>query len=148
MQKPTPLRIVLSIIVAIVFYSFLTALFSINEIINSQLEGFFKSLSVLWGVKLLISALMGFLVLIYQEQRLNNVEDKVVGNGQYGRSRWMTDKEKRESYTYVKDGQEQLPGFVIGRDSNEWIVETSDKTVCQVAPPGGGKTKCVFIPTL
>lgn len=110
MQKPTPLRIVLSIIVAIVFYSFLTALFSINEIINSQLEGFFKSLSVLWGVKLLISALMGFLVLIYQEQRLNNVEDKVVGNGQYGRSRWMTDKEKRESYTYVKGWSRTITG--------------------------------------
>lgn len=148
MQKPTPLRIVLSIIVTAVFYSFLTALFSINEIINYQLEGFLKGLSVLWGVKLIISALMGFLVLVYQEQRLNNIKDKVVGNGQYGRSRWMTDKEKRESYTYVKDGKEKLPGFVIGREENEWIVEASDKTVCQVAPPGGGKTKCVFIPTL
>ena len=148
MNKPTPFRVFLAIIVFVIFYSFLTALFSINEIINYRFEGFIKGLSVLWGVKLLISALIGFLVLIYQEQRLNNFEDKTVGNGQHGRARWMTDKEKRESYTYVKDGKEMVPGFVIGREGNEWIVETGEKTVCQIAPPGGGKTKCVFIPTL
>lgn len=148
MKKPTPLRIILSIIVTIAFYLFLTSLFSINEIIDYKFNGLISSLTTLWYVKLLISALIGFLVLIYQEQRLNSVENKTVGNGQYGNARWMTDKEKRESYTYVKDGKEKIPGFVIGREGNEWIVETGDKTVCQVAPPGGGKTKCVFVPTL
>lgn len=148
MKKISGLKIFLAVLVAILVFLFLTFLFSMKNVIDNGLQGYISSLMELFPIKLLLSVLLGLLILLYNGNKLNNIENVQVGNSQHGSARFMTEKEKRQNYTYVPDGKEKVPGFIVGRDGNSWITEQSDKTLSLVTPPGGGKTKSVFIPTI
>jgi len=148
MKKPSGLKIFSAVITAIVFFLFLTFFFSMADIINDGAKGFIRALPHLILLKLLLSALSCLLVLFIPDNKLNNIEKVAVGNNQHGGASFMNDKEKHENYTFVKEGKESFPGFVVGRENNYWITEQSDKTICLMAPPGAGKTKSIFLPTL
>lgn len=148
MKRPSGTRIFFSIITAICVFLFLTFFFSMSAIFSGGLKGFIGALPDLIGLKCLLSILIGVLILVIPDNKLSNIENVSVGNKQHGGARFMTDKEKKENYTFVKAGKEKEPGFIVGREDNVWIVETTDKTICLTSPPGGGKTKAVFIPTL
>lgn len=148
MKKISGLKIFFAVLMAILVFLFLTFFFSMKNVITNGLQGYIGSIPDLFVVKLLISILAGSLVLLYEGNQLNNIKNVQVGNSQHGSARFMTEKEKRQNYTYVPDGKEKVPGFVVGREGNSWITEQSDKTLCLIAPPGGGKTKSVFIPTI
>lgn len=70
------------------------------------------------------------------------------GNGQYGDARFMTRREKKKTFLYVKKKHEDVPGFVIEYDKHGWWVDTSDQSMLMVSPPGGGKTTGEFEPTI
>lgn len=148
MKKPSGLKIFTAVVTAIIFFLFLTFFFSMSDIISNGFNSFILAIPHLILLKLLLSALSALLVLFIPENKLNNIEKVAVGNGQHGSARFMTEKEKRENYTFVKDGKEKIPGFVVGRENHTWIIETTDKTLALTSPPGGGKTKAIFIPTI
>ncbi len=147
MKKPSGIKTFFAVIVSVIAYSFLTFLFSVQTVISNGLQGFVSSLSFLIIPKLLISLLSGLLVCLINTNGLDNIEKKQVGNDQHGGARFMTEKEEKENYSFVPDGKEKEPGFVVGRKDHTWVVETTDKTICLNSPPGGGKTKDIFIPT-
>lgn len=147
MKKPSGLKICFSILTSAVVFLFLTFLFSIQSVVENGLQGYINSLSVLILPKILISLLSGILICLLNTNSLDNIEKAEVGNKQHGGARFMTEKEEKENYTFVPDGKEKKPGLVVGRKSNTWITEQSDKTMLLIAPPGSGKTKSVFLPT-
>ncbi len=147
MKKPSGIKICFSILTSTVVFLFLTFLFSIQSVIENGLQEYINSLSVLILPKILISLLTGILICLLNTNSLDNIEKAEVGNKQHGGARFMTEKEERENYTFVPDGKEKEPGFVVGRKKNTWVIETTDKTICLNSPPGGGKTKDIFIPT-
>lgn len=139
---------VFSVILILAFYFIFSLVFGIGDIISSPSpQTILRTLPYLWPVKLVLGAAISFL-LVYNNQSLDDIEAKTIGQGQYGSARWATAKEKREIYRYVPDGHEKEPGFVIGREQHDWIVDHSDSNLLLLAPPGGGKTKRVLIPTV
>lgn len=142
------MRIFAGVIVALVSFFFLSFFFSMRDVFENGMQGYIEGLKYMLVIKLLVSFLLGFLVYFLWHNTLNDIKSQPVGDNQHGSARWMTEKEMRSSYTYVLDGREKKPGFIVGRAGNEWIIDMSDKTICLIAPPGGGKTKSIFIPTL
>ena len=51
-------------------------------------------------------------------------------------------------YEKVSFGSEREPGFLVGTQGKNWLVDTSDTNLLLVAPPKMGKTRRNFIPTL
>lgn len=147
MRKVSEFKIFLSLSTTVLVFLFLTFLFSIQNVITNGFHGYLKSITELFFIKLMISVLVGILIALISDNRLNSIEKTEVGNKQHGGARFMTEKEKKENYTFVPDGKEKTPGFVVGRENNTWIIETTDKTICLTSPPGGGKTKSVYQPT-
>ncbi len=69
--------------------------------------------------------------------------------GQYGDARYLTDDEIKKILGHIKFGKEaKEPGILLGLEDNTFKVDSSDKNVLLLAPPGVGKTKRVIIPTL
>lgn len=130
MKKPSGIKICFSILTSTVVFLFLTFLFSIQSVIENGLQEYINSLSVLILPKILISLLTGILICLLNTNSLDNIEKAEVGNKQHGGARFMTEKEERENYTFVPDGKEKEPGFVVGRKKNTWVIETTDKTIC------------------
>ena len=126
MKKVSGVKIFLAVFVSIIIFLFLNFLFSIQNVIADGLQGYIRSITNLLFVKLLISVLAGSLVLLFNGNHLDNIEKVQVGNSQHGSARFMNEKEKRQNYTYVPDGKEKVPGFIVGREGNTWIVDTSD----------------------
>ncbi len=148
MKRPSGTKIFYAISTAVLLFIFLNFFFSMKDVISHGFEGFIRALPHLILLKLVLSALIGLLVLFIPDNKLNNIEKVAVGNSQHGGARFMNDKEMHENYTFVKSGKEKTPGFVIGRENDTWITEQTDKTICLMAPPGAGKTKSIFLPTL
>lgn len=129
-------------------YMLFTFLFSSRMLISQKfspealLSGFF----LLWQFKLIICMGITGIAALYGSGL--NISAKTVGDGQYGDARWATEAEKRKAYLRVPFGKESLPGLVVGVEKNCWLVDTSDGTALMLAPPGGGKTTCVYVPTI
>lgn len=87
-------------------------------------------------------------ILYFATRRPINVQDKQAGHAQHGRSRWMHGEEEKSTFTFVRDGDETVAGFVIGHDNNTWEVDTSEDNILLLAPPKGGKTTGIFIPSV
>ena len=128
-------------------FALLSFLLSIPQTIQYGFKGYLSKLTFQIWAKLIISLCLSSLVLLYNDNRLDNFANVSVGNTQHGSARFMTEKEEQKSYDFIPDGKETTPAFIIGRKSKTWITEQTDKTLCLIAPPGGGKTKSVFIPT-
>ncbi|MGP1544319.1 MAG: type IV secretory system conjugative DNA transfer family protein [Candidatus Fimenecus sp.] len=147
MKKPTAEQIIFAILMFFLSFALLSFLFSIPQTIEQGLKGYLSKLTFQIWAKLIISLCLSSLVLLYNDNRLDNFANVSVGNTQHGSARFMTEKEERKSYDFIPDGKEMTPAFIVGRKSKTWITEQTDKTLCLIAPPGGGKTKSVFIPT-
>lgn len=148
MKKPSKLKIFMAVVCAVFVFLFLNFFFSMQAVIQNGWDGYANSFSDFFLIKLILSVLVGVLILVLPSNRLNSIENIEVGNKQHGGARFQTEKEKRKNYSFVPDGKEKKPGFVVGREKNTWITEQTDKTLCLMAPPGAGKTKSVFLPTL
>lgn len=135
-------------LLAVGFYLLFTPIFGLGTLIhNREFKTLLFLLPQLWWLKLLLSVLLAVLIL-YTGYNNINVEARQVGNGQYGTARWATNKEKETAFTKVRFGEEQIPGFVIGYQSGNWLVDTSDASALLCAPPGAGKTKRLMIPSI
>lgn len=148
MKKPSGLKILFAFLCSVFVFLFLNFFFSMQEVIKNGWAGYVNAFSDLWLIKAVISFLIGVLVIVIPNNRLNSIENIEVGNKQHGGARFQTEKEKRKNYSFVSDGKERKPGFVVGREKDTWITEQTDKTLCLMAPPGAGKTKSIFLPTL
>ena len=80
------------------------------------------------------------LLCILPSYSLGEIKSKDTGDGQHGSARWATPAERRKDYQIVPQGKESVPGIVVGREGKEWLLDTSDKSLLLLAPPGGGKT--------
>ncbi len=136
----------------LVSYLFLNFLFSLQELVlNFSLSLYLSKLPYMWYVKGLISLLVPLIVIwVLTRSSLDNIKSDVVGDGQYGTARWATDEEKYKMYTKVPFGKETKPGYVVEvfPEQKLWVVDLSDQSILQVAPPGAGKTKFCIIPTI
>lgn len=142
-------RIAMSILSTLIFMFIFSLIFSIANIIEYQSSSaIISAIKYLFWPKLIISSLLGFLVGFGNYYSLNTISSEKTGQGQYGTARFCTKSEMRKIYKFVKFGEEKEPGFIIGIDNDFWIVDTSDNNMLVLAPPGGGKTKYLIIPTI
>ena len=84
---------------------------------------------------------------IYKPQPLG-ISDVKAGHGQHGSQQFASDEEVSHVYEKVSFGSEREPGFLVGTQGKNWLVDTSDTNLLLVAPPKMGKTRRNFIPTL
>ncbi len=88
-----------------------------------------------------LAAVFAVLILaVVPSYDLREIKSRDTGDGQHGSARWATPRELRESYRAVPEGKEAAPGIVVGREGKSWLLDTSDKSLLLMAPPGGGKT--------
>lgn len=99
------------------------------------------------GLVILVAGLIALLVIWIKSKPLD-VKDVAAGHGQHGRSRWMNDTEKNETFLSVSRGKECEPGFVFSFERNRWLVDASEHNVLLLAPPFAGKTTRMMIPTI
>lgn len=109
------------------------------------LFSFFIKTNIPFFVYLVIALLLSSIPFLFSNKTLN-IKNQVVGNGQYGTSRFATSDEEQKTYDLVPFGKETKSGLVIGIKGNCWQVDTSDQSALMVAPPGAGKSTRVFIP--
>ena len=144
-------KAVVGIFAFIMIYSMLTYIFSIGSIFDAadKTSAFFACIPYMWPAKLLLSGIC-VIPLLFFGHNLNEISATRVGNGQHGTARWASKEEKIKQYPEVQPGYERQPGFVIERESKRkyWKIDTSDQNLLLISPPGGGKTKRVFIPTI
>lgn len=99
------------------------------------------------GIELLLAA-MAALVWSWLTISPVNVRDVAAGHGQHGKGRWMNDTEKNDIFLSVPRGKETIPAFVYDFQNGHWMVDASEHNVMLLAPPGGGKTTKIIIPTI
>lgn len=136
-----------SVLLGLASYLLFTLVFGMGELFaHPEYRTFFKILPELWWVKLLLSALI-VILLVWVKSNNINIEARKVGQGQHGTARWASEKEKTQMYASVKRGHEKKPGFLL-EYRNGWLVDTSDSNAMLAGPPGAGKTKRLFIPSI
>lgn len=140
-------RLTLSIMTALVVYGVMTFMFSVGVLSDDfTVSAFIGCLPYMALVKLGISAAVGMVV--FGAGLSLDIKATTVGNGQHGKARFAREGEKSKIYKEVSQGHEKEPGFVVERKPSGWLVDASDQNMLLVAPPGGGKTKSVYIPTI
>ena len=97
---------------------------------------------------LLVGACLFLLALWLFTRRPINIKDKRAGYGQHGKAQWMDESLKRKTFATVQKGNEIEPGFVVGFESNQWIVDTGEDNILLLAPPKAGKTTKIFVPSI
>lgn len=127
----------------------LSALIKIKFKLTPQLMLFYCFHNKHAAICIVLSLLLGFLIAVVVGDRHSlDVRMNRVGNGQYGKARFMTQAEKNKTFSFVPRGEESTPGFVIGYNERGWRPDISDNSMLLVSPPGGGKTKREIIPTI
>ncbi len=110
-----------------------------------------------YGIGLTLAVILMICSMMMGRKQLNSIKSTEVGDGQYGRSRFMTEKEKKKFYETVKLPKEFVdmsdcwkPGRVIGYDpkKREMLVDTSDTHASIMAPSGTGKTTKYLVPNI
>lgn len=140
-------KAVFSVFVFFVLYGVLTFFFSVNTIMNDcTASTFLGCVPYMAALKLILSALI--ILMIWLKGNGLDIKAERVGNGQHGTARFATQKEKQETYTLVAEGKETVPGFIVEMNHPYWRVDMSDNSMLLLAPPGGGKTKRLMIPTI
>ena len=142
-------RLFFSLLAGVAAYLAVTFLFSVQAILTAEdhFAAFVDSLPLFWWLKLLFVILAATVMYVFTMSRLN-IKDIQVGHGQHGKSKWMDDEEKKETYQTVPFGKEKDPGFLIGEDGENWVVDTSDNNLLLLGPPGSGKTTTEYIPAI
>lgn len=109
---------------------------------------FLQSIPKLAIVKVAASCLIVFVLSLLPSYDLDNIKTKEVGDGQHGSARWATAAEIEKSYSIIPIGKQTVPGLIVGKTSKTYTVDTSDKSMMILAPPGAGKSKSVIIPSI
>lgn len=142
---------IISVVLFILFYLLFTTIFGIAALFEAEqkIRTFIFLLPNLFWIKAPICIVLVYLMVYINNSSLD-IDTRRVGHGQHGSARWMTEDEKKKDYCFVSFGAEKEPGFVVGVNMTQknWIIDTSDNTALNLAPPGGGKTLCNIIPTI
>jgi len=143
-------RILAGVIAALAGYLLFSAIFGMGALIDSPtFSTYFHEIPKSWHYKLPFSLAIGVAVASLPFFSINmDISARKVGNGQHGTARWAEREEIREQYRLVPDKREEVPGFVLGREKHRWLTDASDASALLVAPPGGGKTKRLYIPSI
>lgn len=137
------------IIIAIVVFFVLSIPFGYHayQSADNAVIGVLLALGRLWWAKIIIAALLSFLLYIFSRPSLDIV-DRQAGHGQHGDAKLMSNDEVKETYNIVDIGKEKISGLLVGQQGNQWTVDTTDQNLMLLAPPSAGKTTSVFIPTV
>lgn len=102
------------------------------------------------GLRWLLAGTLSVLCTILLHDRRHRLHGGIsrVPSGPYGDARFANARERAQLYPRVRYTQAQQPGITLEFDRHSCEVDTSDRTVLLVCPPGGGKTKSVLLPTL
>ena len=140
---------IIAVIIVIISYILITGFLSLNKITegNSIASGVLVGITHLWYVKIPLAMLIAFL-LVYLKNDSLDIEAKKVGHGQHGSATFMNREEISEVYKRIPFGQEKIPGILAGHDNASWLIDDSDHNLLLLAPPGGGKTKRIYIPSI
>lgn len=114
---------------------------------SSTIDAILYALSSYWLIKLTVVLAADIFIFIYKPQPLG-ISDVKAGHGQHGSQQFASDEEVSHVYEKVSFGSEREPGFLVGTQGKNWLVDTSDTNLLLVAPPKMGKTRRNFIPTL
>ncbi len=102
------------------------------------------------GVRWLLAISVGLLVMVLVCDSSNRLVGGVrrIPNGAYGNAHFASSEERRQMYPIYRYRTAKKPGITLSYTRRGAEVDTSDRTVLLVSPPGGGKTTCLLIPTL
>lgn len=141
-------KIISSILVGIALYlafSFIIgAVLIYQDPIHIDLWKIFKAY---WPIKLLLILVIDYFAFFFHMRKLS-FQDVQAGHGQHGNQSWASANEAEQQYKRVKFGAEKEPGFLVGLESDGWLIDQTDTNLLLVAPPGMGKTRRYFLPTL
>ena len=142
-------KIRLSIFVSLLSYIILSFVFSAPRLaeFSSVVDAILYMLSSYWIIKLMVVLATDIFIFVYKPQTLG-ISDVKAGHGQHGSQQFASDEEASHVYEKVPFGDEREPGFLVGTQGKNWLVDTSDTNLLLVAPPKMGKTRRNFIPTL
>ena len=142
-------KIRLSLFVSFSLYTILSFVISAPHLsdFSSTIDAILYALSSYWLIKLTVVLAADIFIFIYKPQPLG-ISDVKAGHGQHGSQQFASDEEVSHVYEKVSFGSEREPGFLVGTQGKNWLVDTSDTNLLLVAPPKMGKTRRNFIPTL
>ena len=142
-------KIRLSLFVSFSLYTILSFVISAPHLsdFSSTIDAILYALSSYWLIKLTVVLAADIFIFIYKPQPLG-ISDVKAGHGQHGSQQFASDEEVSHVYEKVPFGDEREPGFLVGTQGKNWLVDTSDTNLLLVAPPKMGKTRRNFIPTL
>ena len=102
-----------------------------------------------------------FFIAFSQNNSLNGIKSKTVGDGQYGTARWATDREVKTTYAHVPfraaawhTGKDRptTQGLVLGsvgdRNHLTALVDSDDVHCLMIGASGVGKTAFFLYPNL
>ena len=156
MKKRSKGKIALFFLFFFAAFCLVSLLFNLEMIIKSEesisftllLNAIISNKLILPTIVLSLAAGAIGVLLIDQGKDLNNINLIRTGNSQYGDSRFANQKETTKLYKTVSFNKETIPGVVIKYNKTMWKIDDSDQNLLLVSPPGGGKTKRVYIPSI
>lgn len=105
--------------------------------------------SLQWQYAIAAALICGFVVSVLPFiDTLDTIKSSKVGDDQHGSADYASDKEKSKYFISVKDGDEEEPGFIVGRTSDGVMIDGSDTSTTVIAPPGGRKTTSIIEPSI
>lgn len=141
-------KIIFSILVGIALYlSFSLIVGTVLIYRNPTHIDLWEIFRAYWPIKLLLILLVDYFAFFFHIKKLS-FQDVQAGHGQHGSQSWASADEAEQQYKRIKFGAEKEPGFLIGLQSDGWLIDNSDANLLLVAPPGMGKTRRYFLPTL
>lgn len=132
----------------------LGVLFALPLVIMEQITAWeaMISLEYAFGMRCFFAVAIAVAVVVAivmgDNRSLDNIKMRTAGNGQYGTARWATNKENREMYPRVAASKANQSGVVIEYGKTSFRVDASDNNLMILAPPGAGKTKDFYIPSI
>ncbi len=150
------LRYVLLLIILTVplYVMILGVFFALPYVITEQITAWEAMISLEYALGMrcflavAIAAVVAMAIAFSDNKSLDNIKMRTAGNGQYGTARWATSKERNDMYPHIAAGSATKSGVVIEYDKTSFRVDASDNNLMILAPPGAGKTKDFYIPSI
>ncbi|MFV0499179.1 MAG: VirD4-like conjugal transfer protein, CD1115 family [Bacilli bacterium] len=130
----------------------ITFIFNYYLIHNNTTYSKITSIPILYKIFLFgIPAIMIIFMYAITLPTTKNKKITRMNTGQFGDARFLEETEKKtilEEVVLCGNKTKWTPGVVISSEESSFLIDSSDKNIILVAPPGTGKTKRFLIPTL